>query len=647
MPGLIMETHKDTNGSRPATAPVYDVPQNRVVGVEHPCVVKNFDSAVKSLGGEPQIKHVSTQACERLQHTLTVHQILEHAVGDSSVNLERPLEEPKVGVSLRPHDPFAKKIVSTGIETRNVLVKVTVPKRTGRKRKRGTNDPFVESDGPSSRNESVTAQDLLQRLKDTEGRYSVEAIGTVNETHRFRSMPDFQLKASDHATMRELASHTMKPSYDALKKFHVDLTPGAAHIDSLPAPPNFMTQVQPYRYRYEQAPGVVIEKDATGKATMTNTQAPTRRVVVAVDADVSQVPTGPPPELKRRHPNGTYLVEAVQRLRVLLEERPLVTRRFAMNVIPHYSDTVFKEATEWVGYSFRAGPWANSLIKYGVDPRTDPKYRIYQTMNFQLDKHAYSDKNGAAWNRSVRHIPDGEANHLFDGTSISINGKTWQVCDITDPILAKLFATDNRPTKCDPFQHGWYHNGTLAKARAIMRDKIDCLFKGIEPPHHDYELIAALADNMTHDKMPEAYLGEGASAKAIGLSVQVRSQARSSRQNILDRERELKQREKYRKTQTAVGGKGKERQTDDAGEGAPVNPAIMADQEVEPVPEEDGVDLGEDDEDEDNGLGDDDMDNDFDADVNEEDEDADADLEAAGDLQDEDDAGGETVAEGE
>ena len=560
------------------------------------------------------------------------------------MNLERPLEEPRLGVSLRPHDPFAKRIVSTGLETRNVLVKVTVPKRTGGKRKRGTDDPFAESGGSSSRNENVTAQELLQRLKDTEGRYSIEAVGTVNETHRFRSMPDFQLKASDHTTMRELAAHAMRPSYDMLKRLHVDLTPGAAHIESFPAPPNFMTQVQPYKYRYEQAPGVVIEKDAAGRATLTNIQAPTRRVVVAVDADVASVPTGPPPELKRRHPNGTYLVEAVQRLRVLLEERPLVTRRYAMNVIPHYSDTVFKEATEWLGYSFRAGPWANSLIKYGIDPRSDPKYRIYQTMNFQLDKHAYTDKSGAAWNRSVRHIPDGQPNHLFDGHSISINGKTWQVCDITDPVLAKLFATDDRPTECDVFQHGWYHNGTLAKARAIMRDKIDCLFQGIEPPHHDYELIAALANNLTHDRMPEAYVPEGSSAKAIELGTKVRSQARSSRQNILDREKDLRQREKYKKKQDAAGGKGKERQADDAGEGAPVDPAIAAELEAEVVPEEDGIDLDEDDGDD--GLGDDDMDNDFDAEVDdEEDENADADPEAVGNLQDEDDAGRETAAE--
>jgi hypothetical protein len=41
------------------TAPFYIVPNERVVSIEHPCIVRNFDNGIKSLGGEPQMKHVS------------------------------------------------------------------------------------------------------------------------------------------------------------------------------------------------------------------------------------------------------------------------------------------------------------------------------------------------------------------------------------------------------------------------------------------------------------------------------------------------------------------------------------------------------------------------------------------------------------
>lgn len=58
MPGVVMESG-DMESTRSSTAPIYTVPQERVVSIEHPCIVRNFDNGIKSLGGEPQMKHVS------------------------------------------------------------------------------------------------------------------------------------------------------------------------------------------------------------------------------------------------------------------------------------------------------------------------------------------------------------------------------------------------------------------------------------------------------------------------------------------------------------------------------------------------------------------------------------------------------------
>ena len=87
-------------------------------------------------------------------------------MGDSLINPKEPLEEPVIGVSLRPRDPLAKKLVSSAIESRNVLVKVTIPRRTGRKRKRGSNDPFTDPSEGVTRNDSIAAPEFLQRIKD-------------------------------------------------------------------------------------------------------------------------------------------------------------------------------------------------------------------------------------------------------------------------------------------------------------------------------------------------------------------------------------------------------------------------------------------------------------------------------------------------
>lgn len=106
-----------------------------------------------------------------------MQQILNPAKHDSPINMY-----------IRPEDPMARPIQSISSASNNILLKVTVPKRTGRKRKRGTNDPFTgipittSSAGP----ERHSAKDLLQTLRDNEDKYQIEPVGLVNRTHVFR-----------------------------------------------------------------------------------------------------------------------------------------------------------------------------------------------------------------------------------------------------------------------------------------------------------------------------------------------------------------------------------------------------------------------------------------------------------------------------
>ena len=86
---------------------------------------------------------------------------------------------------MRPNDPLAKKLSSTGTETQNVLIKVTIPKKTGRKRKRGSNDAFVQILPAEQPSDSITASELLQRLRDNADQHSVQAVGMIQDTHRF------------------------------------------------------------------------------------------------------------------------------------------------------------------------------------------------------------------------------------------------------------------------------------------------------------------------------------------------------------------------------------------------------------------------------------------------------------------------------
>lgn len=92
-------------------------------------------------------------------------------------------------------------ILSHNSSTNNILLKITVPKRTGRKRKRGSQEPYSgdtrstsqsepasQSDGLRSHSRMDNPRELLRTLKDNPENYSVEAVGDIDRTHRFRGM---------------------------------------------------------------------------------------------------------------------------------------------------------------------------------------------------------------------------------------------------------------------------------------------------------------------------------------------------------------------------------------------------------------------------------------------------------------------------
>lgn len=112
---------------------------------------------------------------------------------------------------LRPADPMCAPILSHNARSSNVVLKITVPRRSGRKRKRGSRDPYTfqrpEDDqktrepafpsGPDflrsqSRLDNPT---MLQRtLRDNIGMYQIEAVGFIEQTHRYRGMLKYAVK---------------------------------------------------------------------------------------------------------------------------------------------------------------------------------------------------------------------------------------------------------------------------------------------------------------------------------------------------------------------------------------------------------------------------------------------------------------------
>lgn len=105
-------------------------------------------------------------------------------------------QSPQISVPLylRPNNPTVRPLTSHNAVTHNVVVRVTVLKRTGRKRKRGSNGPFIGADdtaaergeGVSSLHKLDAPKVLRRKLQDNVGKYTVEPIGIIHNTHRYR-----------------------------------------------------------------------------------------------------------------------------------------------------------------------------------------------------------------------------------------------------------------------------------------------------------------------------------------------------------------------------------------------------------------------------------------------------------------------------
>jgi general transcription factor 3C polypeptide 5 (transcription factor C subunit 1) len=141
----------------------------------------------------------------------------------------------------------------------------------------------------------------------------------------------------------------------------------------------------------------------------------------------------------------------------------------------------------------------DAVIKYGVDPRSDPKYRIYQTLMFKLKKRQMGDV-GENWKEIRREqvqtkefVNQHSESHIFDGKTYFTDGKIWQVCDITDKILVKIL--ENAPIRetCS-LTTGWYHGGTWMKVKSVMKNKLTAIQLKRNFTDADYSRVLTVGD---------------------------------------------------------------------------------------------------------------------------------------------------------
>lgn len=455
--------------TRGEDSPWYAIQSREIVTVEHPCLVKNVDAGIQTLGG---FSEVDQMVKERGKNPISLF--------------------------LNPRDPASRPLISTNRLTSNVLLKITVPKRTGRKRKRGSSDPWIDDallDPPRK-----DTKYLLQSLRDNPENSTVEIPGSIVAAQLFRTMPDFVYSTSDSAFMTQIREKILPFRYPFIKEWKLDTSRGKTDGEIVP-PPTLSTQQVPGNYGYRQNPAVQAAVDKnTGKRVMVNAQKGQPTYTIQVHSDTQAMPIASDPSAPPLSAQDDDFRRMVSTLQGIFSKRPIWTRRGMLNQLPAGApEFIFRRAIGYVAYALRSGPWRDCYVKLGVDPTTNPEYRIYQSITLQF--MTKSREMRSRWTR-VPHKSGGRSeqnSHIFHGgLPVHDDGKAWQLCDFTDPLLARLAQTPNFRSSCERRYFGWYKNGTYSKIKIIFKAKMDMLLIGEQPDDSTFESIV---------KFPEEYHG--------------------------------------------------------------------------------------------------------------------------------------------
>lgn len=406
--------------------------------IEFPLKVKNVDKAFDLVGGRDKVIHSCLDEQIPLELRFTKN-IYEHPVNAK--------------VNKREH----------------ILVKVSVPKKE-----------FQEN----NRNIQRTLQQVHSNGKK---QIHITPLAIINKTFRFREMSDFQyqIKNSDYVKQVNGSIHAL--NYEKIKdlKFEQDKKPWDFDVKEkelfdLPPPPRFSSIPLPFNYHYKKNAASVVRE---GKLTRKNKHIKLNSIIIRFS---DEAPNQASKELvnqleifekDQENPFNRDIIITLELIKKLFDEKPIWIRKHLEAILPIHLKPCLKYALPQISYSFTKGPWRQSYIKFGIDPRSSPKYGKYQTEGFRVPNYFQKiPKN------FMNEVPNGvSASYQFDGNQLPLT-LSFQLENIVDEQIQELIKRATVRKECD-FQDGWYDALSMFKVRRLMRYKLKVLVDGgrLEP----------------------------------------------------------------------------------------------------------------------------------------------------------------------
>ena len=356
--------------------------------------------------------------------------------------------------------------------------------------------------------------------------YKYETIGRINKTVRYRELCDFQFSPPSSDKLAIIRRQISNLDSD-LMNAEFPLKDSTCAM----APPYFSRGRGDERYRYLQNARIAKnQKKESGSIDVFPFKRRGRETLQVFDSSSKTVPqhsTEQPLELDSIQQPGfesstrqsENISNLVTRLREFFDSRPIWTRLALSNTIEleniqknpqvHTSHTELTSALLHVAYSANEGPWRRVWIKFGVDPRSNKSFKVFQTIDLRLnttkariDEEVENEgTNVHPTNHKARY-----GTHLFDGETYNGFCNIYQLCDITDLSLRKPINSVIGTSHLYTDRFGWILEETLTGIRETLKAKIKA-FAGILKPSDKAKkrrrgVIAELVDDdMTDSEM--------------------------------------------------------------------------------------------------------------------------------------------------
>jgi len=246
----------------------------------------------------------------------------------------------------------------------------------------------------------------LRRHKKSKEVQSVHVIGVLDTAYSFESLADFQylpmIKKNDQyeSFLPRLALNRQCLDKENLER--------PCPLMCIPA--IFSRFFDPTDYAFRPEPKARPKRTATtitrSKQAVHSNKLTKRNVRSSaahhIGFDAQSVPTGP------KSSNDLYTnvdQSTITHLRRLFDQRSIWTRNSLLFHLKT-NEVILKRIIHHVAYFFCNGPWNRCWVKYGYDPRSDAKAKIYQIVDYRVravldpEKNLVKSRTSRAYHRS-------------------------------------------------------------------------------------------------------------------------------------------------------------------------------------------------------------------------------------------------------